>query len=270
MPLFGIVIPFRPLAESNNWIEESNLLNKTLHSVLNQTDPGFEVFVVYTELPEVQISDPRIHLIPFPYGYIPFDKVPNNQKLLNQFKSEKLVVRRWDKGRKISYGSLKAKEAGCTYIMNLDADDRVSKHLISYMRLHAKDGKTDGWFVHKGYLYGKDAGFLIRVPRHMNYVNGSTHILRSDLVTIPDFTSEDWIHFNLFTDHGWIRTRMKDEFKAGLQAIPFPAIVYLVHGSNISKVRNNEFGFRLRSFAKRILRGVILSKKLKDEFYLYQ
>ena len=38
-----------------------------------------------------------------------------------KFKSEKKAVRRWDKARKLCYGSELAKQDGCNYIMALDS-----------------------------------------------------------------------------------------------------------------------------------------------------
>lgn len=266
--LFAIIIPFRPKAESTNWERENALLQQTIDSVLRQTYPGFTVFVLYTDAPTVFADDARIKYHPFPYGHQRYDEMSNREDLLEKFRSEKLVVQRWDKARKLCYGSKLAKEAGCTYIMALDADDLLSKRFLSFMATDAQTHARDGWYVEKGFLYREGSRFLMSVPRNMRYLNGSTHVLHADLVKVPDFSSLDWLDYNLFTDHGWIKDRLKESDGAVLSPIPFPALVYLLHRSNISDIEKREFGFSLKGIVKRILRGRLLTASLREEFHL--
>ncbi|HLP36083.1 glycosyltransferase family A protein [Lacibacter sp.] len=263
---FAIIIPFRPNAESVNWNKESALLQQTIQSVLRQTFTSFKVFVVYTDAPSVVIDDAKVEYHEFPYGYKSYLELENREDLLSKFKSEKMVTRRWDKARKLCYGSKLAKDAGCDYIMALDADDLLSNRFLAYMAKDAQKDKRKGWFVEKGYLYRENSNYLVKVPKNMRFLNGSTHILHSDLVKIPDFASLDWLDYNLFTDHGWIKHRLEEYYGALLYPIPFPALVYVVHRSNISQVGKKEFGFNLKSIVKRILRGKLLTTSLREEF----
>lgn len=263
---FAIIIPFRPKTESINWESESALLQKTIRSVLQQTYKGIEVFVVFNDEPLHQIADDRVHYVQFPYGHESYDKISIKNELLQKFKSEKMVVRRWDKARKLSYGSKLAKEQGYHYIMALDADDLLSKHFFASLVAESNNGQCPGWYMHKGYIHKPGTGYLLLVPKLMRFLNGSTHVLRSDLVSIPDFNSTNWLDYSLFTDHGWVKDRLKKYLNVDLLPIRQPMLVYVVHGSNISKVHAKEYGLSIKNIIKRILRGRLLTRKRKEEF----
>jgi hypothetical protein len=266
MTQFAFIIPLRPKAESADWQGDKVLLNRTIESVLRQTYTNLRIYVLYTDAPDVQIADPRLVYVEFPFGYQTWDDLKNKEELFSKFKSKQKAVRRWDKARKLCYGSKLAKEAGCNYIMALDSDDLLSKHFLAYLFSTTDANNCRGWYLDKGYLYKEGADFLISVPRYMCGLNGSTHMLHNDLVKIPDFNSLDWNDYNLFTDHGWIRGRMKKYYDAELIPVPKAMLVYVVHGSNMSQVYQKEFGFNLKAIVKRILRGVKLTADLKEEF----
>lgn len=266
---FSIIIPFRPKSESVNWENESALLQKTIRSVLQQTYSGVNVFVIYNDEPVNQLVDDRVQYNQFPYGHQSYDEMENREDLLEKFKSEKMVVRRWDKARKLSYGSKLAKEQGYHYIMALDADDLLSKHFFASLIAESNNGQCPGWYMHKGFIYKPGTGYLMLVPKLMRFLNGSTHVLRSDLVTIPDFTSTNWLDYSLFTDHGWIKDRLKQYLNVDLLPIRQPMLVYVVHGSNISKVHAKEYGLSIKNIIKRILRGRLLTNKRREEFNIH-
>lgn len=261
----AVIIPFRSASSSKDWVAESAILKRTVQSVLNQTYGHFKVFIIYTDAPLDQVKDARVEYVQIPYPFQDLDQIDHRDELMKLFKSEKLVVARWDKGKKISYGSKLAKEAGCDYLMSLDSDDLLSNKLFAYCVSEASKKKCSGWYAEKGYIYQDGSNYLIRVPKLMRYINGSSHILKSEFVEIPDFVSTKWEDYNLFTDHGWTKQRIKETYNEIIEPIPFPVITYVAHKSNISKI-NSEFGFQVRKIAKRIIRGVWLTRKLKAEF----
>lgn len=265
---FAVVIPFRPKTESSNWEQESRLLDQTVQSVLAQTYQHIKVFVVCTDVPFYQVADERVCYEHLPFPYQPFAAIPIHQELLQKFKSEKMVVRRWDKARKITWGCKLAKEEGFDYIMSLDADDLLSKHFFARLAAASEEGKCPGWYMHSGYLYKRGTKYLMLVPKLMRFLNGSTHVLRSDLIRIPDFDSVSWYDYSLFTDHGWIKERFKKYLQIDLQRIDEPMLVYVVHESNISKVHEKEYARTLKNFVKRILRGRLLTAARKAEFHI--
>ncbi|MFY7839493.1 MAG: hypothetical protein ACOVP7_04410, partial [Lacibacter sp.] len=264
---FALIIPFRPKSESQNWETENEILYQTVHSLLHQTYNHIHIYVVYTDKPTFEIADSRLTVVEFPYGFKPYEAIECREALMQRFKSEKLVVRRWDKGRKLSYGAMLAKQNGADYIMAFDSDDRISKYFFERLNQSAGNNKPAGWYIEKGFLFKEGTNYLLRVAKNMRSYNGSTHVLRNDLVPIPDFNSLDWDDFNLFTDHGWIKDRMKDTYGAELQPVTHYSLVYVVHGSNMSKI-NSEFKFSLKNAAKRIVRGVWLNNDLRREFFL--
>ncbi|MBS4065368.1 MAG: glycosyltransferase [Chitinophagaceae bacterium] len=268
MTRFAIIIPFRPIAESVNWEGECTLLRKSIESILQQTYAHFYIIVVHTEEPLYKINDPRVEYHALPYGYQAYEMIPNTEDLLRRFKSQKMVVRRWDKARKLCYASKIAKEKNCHYIMAMDADDRISNQLLGWLAANSDRNYCDGWYVDKGYIHKDGTDYMIRFPQNMQQYNGSTHILRADLVTIPDFHSIDWLDYSLFTDHGWIKDRVKEQFGAVLEPIPFYSLVYLVHESNISQILQKAYGSNLKAVIKRLLRSVKLSVDLRNEFGL--
>ena len=265
---FGFIIPFRPKSESNDWDEDNALLERTVSSVLRQTYPHLQVYVLYTDAPNKQLTDERLTYTAFPYGHQSWDELQNRNDLLLQFKSETKAIRRWDKARKLCYGSKLAKEESCDYIMALDSDDLLSKHFLSYLVAKSQNKTCAGWYMEKGYLYKQGAGFLVRVPHYMFGLNGSTHVVRADLVEIPDFSSLHWIDYSLFTDHGWVKERIGKYYNEMLEPVSRMMLVYVVHRSNMSKVDQKEYGFHLKAIVKRIFRSVALTKKLREEFNL--
>lgn len=101
-------------------------------------------------------------------------------------------------------------------------------------------------------------------------LNGSTHMLSADLVTIPSFNSLDWQDYNLFTDHSWLRERIRISYGYRLEPVPKPMHVYVVHDSNMSIIAQKEYSFTLKSIVKRLLRSVFITQKLRKEFYLVE
>lgn len=266
MTRFAIIIPFRPKAESVHWERECMLLQKSIESILQQTYAHFRVIVVHTEEPLYRIEDARVEYHTFPYGFQSYEMISNKEDLFRRFKSQKMVVRRWDKARKLCYASKIAKENNSHYIMAMDADDRISNQLLEWLAANSDRNYCDGWYVDKGYIHKEGTNYLIRFPRQMRQYNGSTHILRADLVTIPDFQSDDWLDYSLFTDHGWIKDRVKEQFGAVLEPVPFYSLLYFVHDSNISQIHQKQYSLNFKTLLKRMLRRVPLTVALRQEF----
>jgi hypothetical protein len=268
IPTVGFVIPMKPKHKSNDWDSDCAVLEKTLESILNQTSPHYRVYVVYHDLPLFLKEDLRITYVPLPFAFSEFEQIPHSEYLLKRFKTEKMAVRRWDKGRKVTYGSSLAVADQCSYIMSLDADDRVSKYLVRHIEDHSDHCKKPGWMIDKGYVYKEGTSYLIRVPEKLYMINGSSAIIKADLIRIPDFSSTSYLDYNFFTDHGWVYERLKDEMGVTLEFLQFPAIAYIVHSNNVSHVDDFMYGFSFRKLMKRILRGVRLTPQLQDEFTL--
>ena len=125
-----------------------------------------------------------------------------------------------------------------------------------------------GFYIEKGYLFKNGSGSLIKINEGMQNYNGSTHILRADLVKIPDFTKGVWIDYNLFTSHGWIISRIKELYGLDMKPIPFPAVIYVAHDNNISKVNPTTLWEGVKYFFKMLLNGKKITEEIKKEFSL--
>lgn len=268
--MIGFVIPLKPKSQSKNWEKDCAMLNNTLASLLNQTNEHFKVFVVYTDAPDLNIQSSKLHFIQFPFPFIPFDSIPEAQEILPHFSFDKLMLeRRWDKSKKIFYGCKIAKEQGCNYLMSVDADDLLSNKLVEFVESRQTTNHVPGFYISKGYLlnYGKKR--MIKINEGMQNFNGSTHILSSEFVVIPDFEKGKWMDFNLFTSHGWVLHRLKEQYNIQLESIPFPAVVYVAHGGNISKVSMQKFTGKIKQLIKSFIRGQYINSAIKKEFAVY-
>jgi hypothetical protein len=263
--MVGFVIPFKPFIKTRDWIKENSLLQRTIISLLNQKNEKFRIFVIYTDLPSVEIVDRRVILIKSPFEFLAYSEIPNCSTLVKKFPNEQWLEGLWDKSRKVCYGCLLAKELGCNYIMAVDSDDLVSNKLVGFVESNNMNGEVAGWYVNKGYVYEDGAFYLMRSYK-MNFINASTHIIRSDLVRTPDFNSTGWEDYSLFTDHGYLKDRIKHNYNEHLKPLPFFAVIYIAHANNMSDVSKNlaEIGFK--NILKKAIYGTLVNKKIQREF----
>ncbi|MEO9145212.1 MAG: hypothetical protein ABI237_06600 [Ginsengibacter sp.] len=265
--MIAFILPLKPKLQSNNWQKDCVLLEATIRSLLNQEEGSYKIFVVFSDDPQINISSDRLSFIQFPFPFMNTSEINEAKNILPYFGNDTVMLeRRWDKSRKIFYGCKMAKEAGCTYLMSVDADDLVSNKLTKYIEQRLKEKELPGFYIDKGFLYNYGNKRMIRIEKDMQNFNGSTHIIKSDFVLIPDFENGKWMDYNLFTSHGWIRQRLKDTHGIELEAIPFPAIIYVAHGGNISNVSRLNFMEKLKHFIKLILRSRKVDETIKKEF----
>lgn len=265
--MLAFIISLKPKSQSKNWERECDLLKQTLQSLLNQTSSNYKVFVIFSDDPQLQNLSDKVMFIKFPLHFYSVEEIPESTILLPDFGNNKtLLERRWDNTKKKVYGCKIAKEQGCTYIMAVDSDDLMSNKLVAYIDERISQKDIPGFFIPKGFLihYGKKR--MIKINKGMENFNGSTHIIKSDFVSVPDVYTGKWIDCNLFTSHGWIRSRLKKQYDIELEAIPFPAVVYVAHGGNISNVSHQKFKQKLKHLIKLIIRGQFVNRHLREEF----
>jgi len=95
-----------------------------------------------------------------------------------------------------------AKELGCKYLMAVDSDDLVSNQLADYVNGNLSQ-RAAGWRFLNGYMY--EEGSKIILKNHEIWgINGSTHVIRADLVDIPDLkTNYNLFDYSLFEGHAY-------------------------------------------------------------------
>jgi len=264
--MLGFIIPFKRKTDSNWEIECFNLKN-TLNSVINQIDKNYKVFVVYSDIPDINFSHNSVEFIKFPYEFKSTAEITKLEKILNPDFNEGISDKVYDHGKRLLYGSYIAKEKGCEFIMPVDADDFVSNKLSNWVNLNKNS--CLGWYVDKGFIKFGKSKVLIKVKKNMNLINGSTHIIHVDL--LPDKLIEN-INPSLmcfFSSHGYLTTRLKHLNNIDLIPIPFYAVMYFIHGKNWLAHDNLVVNKQIRNFFKKILRGKYLTSSIKKEFGIH-
>lgn len=266
--MMSFVIPFRSKSSSANWPYHSALLYRTIKSVLNQSDNKFKVIVVYTDYPERVIEHENLTWLHFPFPFLTIREINDYESYAKQyFAKEKYAEYAMDQARKSIYGSKLAKEMGCKYIMSVDADDLVSNKIAQFVnKFESKE--NPGWFVNKGYVHLDGKNYVYRYPKNLNQFCGSTYIVRSDLVSIPDFRSRNLLEYNFFSSHAWLKNRLRDYKNAILKPLPFYAIIYILNTGSWMDYGKGFEGARFKKWAKLFLYGQFIEKRLRREFMI--
>lgn len=262
--MVGFVIPFKSKAKSKNWQKDCLLLKRTLESVLNQTDTNFRCYVVYTNLPELRPEDEKVTWLQFPFSFLESHQIADEEK----YKGWTHLPFFFDQGRKALYGAMAGKMDGCNYIMMLDADDLLACKLTEYVNSQEKE-KNCGFYVEKGYLYTEKCSLMIKVPRQMNAICGSVNIIRADVIPNIDFSVETYENYSFFSAHAYMKTRIQYINGQIIKPLPFYSLIYVIHTNNQVASKKILTGTGLRSLAKKIVRGKLVTSRLRKEFGLF-
>jgi hypothetical protein len=263
--MLGFVVPIKPQSVSKDWQQDNRMLERTVRSICGQISDRFMLVIVHHEKPEINFQHPAINYLPFPLPSICIDQFEDKEVALRDYGAD-YAEKMMDKSRKTLYGAQTAMERGCDYIMAVDSDDLVSNRLARYVCEH-RGSCVAGWRITKGYLYQEGSPLVLRQPNIQN-INGSTHIIRKDLVKIPDFGSTKIVDFNLFEAHGSAWGRLRDIHHALLLDYPCPGVIYVMHKNNFSDVLSIVNKNLLKTVYMNVFRGQLLTKKIRKEFGL--
>lgn len=265
--MLGFVIPIKPKQYSRNWDLDNQLLERTIRSIFGQQQKNFKVVIVYNDRPEIKFSDSALYYEHYPYGDFSVAQIEDwndRQKWYSPAYAERMM----DKGRKIMLGCKLGKELGCTYLMAVDSDDLVSNKLAEFVDVN-QQRKSAGWRFVDGYMY-VDGSKIVMKNHQIWGINGSTHIIREDLVVVPDLeTNYKLFDSSLFEGHAYALQRIKDFHNETLEFLPFYGVIYTIHKNNHSKVRDIISAVTPRQVMKKIIRGKLLTNKIRNEFGLY-
>ena len=267
--MLGIVIPLKPRNNSKNWEYDSLLFERTLNSVCGQLDSSFMVFVVHNEKPLIECKHTSVKYLFFDLPYINATEIHDFDDYVSLYYKPHYAEIMMDKSRKIMFGFKEAKKYRCTYLMSLDSDDLISNRLSMFVNQNSNALRVNGWRLRLGYVY-REGDFLMIKSRNIQIINGSTHIVRSDLVEIPDFSSKKLWDYNLFESHGYTYQRLIDFGGNKLSDCDFFSVIYVVHEINSSQVKLTFFGNLLKRVAKYMLSGSLVSQNIKSEFGIYK
>ncbi|MGN6296288.1 MAG: hypothetical protein ACTHM7_05860 [Ginsengibacter sp.] len=265
--MLAFVVPIKSKAVCKDWDYELKLLERTARSICNQTNRYFKMIIVHNEKPKINFNHENIIYVDFPYPFVTADKIEDFDSYVQKYYNKEYSEKMLDKGKKISFGCKIAQQYNCSYIMAVDSDDLVSNKLAEYVNQQGSDNA--GWRIRKGFVY-EEGNFHVTKNKRIFGINGSTHIISSKIITIPDFERNIFWNFNLFEAHGYTRQRLKDYNKVELQEIDFYGIIYVVHKNNYSNIRKITSDLTLKNVVKKIIRGKLITKELSLEFGLYK
>tara|TARA_B100002019_G_C21195493_1_gene561173 strand:- start:66 stop:878 length:813 start_codon:yes stop_codon:yes gene_type:complete len=214
------------------------ILENTLVSIYNQTDKNFEVIVVSNKTLTKFDNNHQIGEVKFiEVDWNPPAK-PNKWQVNNHISEQRGWENvRLDKGTKFLYGisSIKQIKTENHYVMLVDADDFIHKHLATYIN----SSSADLLRICKGFQLGiknkykyHDSGFynicgtcnvhkLDILKKYLNLENIKNNLSQSDIISLTDdyflkkVLGGHKYSYNFFTKRGY-----KPE------SVPFPAVVY--------------------------------------------
>ena len=149
----------------------------TLGSILNQDDTDIRVVVVVNEPPDCLLpDDPRITVVKV--GFPPATTLGRPS----------LAGIEADKGAKLGVGSSVAMQDRPTHLMFVDSDDFIHRGIAG---LAAENPDQAGWFADAGYFHRRGSRSMRLIPHGFHQVNGSSHVMRSDILAVPDDIEPD-------------------------------------------------------------------------------
>lgn len=240
------IIPLKSAKVSNSWERVTQLFERCIKSVCNQTSPNFRVIVVCHEKPKIEFTHPHI-------TYITVDFSPPNE-------TNPVAKGDTDKGRKILKGLVYARQFSPTHTMTVDADDCVSKNLAKYIQQHPD---SNGWFINKGYKYQEGSNYIYIKRSNFYKMCGSCNIIRYDLNYLPETAeyNRGYGYYRYYIDHAKVRDILNNKAKA-IKSLPFPGAVYILDtGENLF---DNSKRLKFSIFNRKLL-----NQSVKDEFGLY-
>jgi hypothetical protein len=267
--MLGFVIALKGKAKSKNWSIDSQLVKRTIFSLLNQEDKNLRIYIAYTDLPENPVENERVVWIKFPYPFAEMDDIQDREVFLTRYTLGSYLPGFYDQGKKSLFAASYARKEGCRYVMSVDYDDLLSCKLSGFV--NSADPETNyGWYMNKGFIYKEGSKYLLKVPERINDRCGSANIIRIDYVPNPDFSSMKYQDFKFFPTHNFIPEWLKIDHNIDILPLPFYGLIYLVHNTNFYNSKTRLQGNKLKSLLKSVIRGKLVTSGIRKEFGLYK
>ncbi|MEL7069110.1 MAG: glycosyltransferase family A protein [Cyanobacteria bacterium J06581_3] len=211
------IVPLKSKKISKNWGKVSQLLERTLKSVCNQTSDNFRVVIVCHERPDIAFEHPRA-------SYVDVNFAPPNWSG-NAKRQEDYQEIRLDKSRKLWFGLIHAQRFNPRYIMFVDADDCISNRIADFV---SENSEEDGWLVCSGYEYQDGSQRIFCRNKHFNQRCGSSHIIRYEFLSHKKMKFEEvtWEYLR----HQTIENMYK-RFNKRFECLPFRGAVYITENA---------------------------------------
>lgn len=240
------IIPLKSKQVSVDWPIVCQLFSNTLESIYNQTDPDFKIIAVGHEIPEPKHQrDDRLSFVSVDYPPPP----PNNYGLGMD-----------DKWMKLRHAMVKARALQPDFIMFVDADDLVSRHLVAHTQSHPG---SNGWIIRNGYRYAQGSNWIEHTQK---FDCGTNAIISAKSIVYPSNVSDEERERCILLTHGHtVICKHMAQRGTPLEHLPFPGAAYIFsHGDNATDIGYG-LKFRWKYYLKRIHRMRYLSKKIKAD-----
>lgn len=214
--MFFFTSPFRSRQTTSDWRHACWLLENTLRSILNQTDGEFRVLIACHEIPDIEgADDVRVSFHQVAY------EVPTTLDGMRQ-----------DKQHKRRFLAKLVREAGGGYLMHVDADDLVSRHLVAHVR---RSREKNGYIINNGIEFDLHT----KKTFHCSYFDqtcGTCAIINFTPDDLPrDVDGDESCRYFRFGGHHLWRAAAEYEGRP-LAELGFPGAMYVLnHGQNLSK-----------------------------------
>ena len=261
--MIGFVIPVAPKDKTSNWSKSTELLRRTISSILNQSSSNFRIYVVFEDRPEIDFSSEKIIQIQLNLkGQKASHMSDYHTHVRKHFKLgyEDIML---NKGIKLTRGCAEAKNNRCTHVMCVDSDDLIADDIAAFVE---KNPLEYGWYIDRGYTWNEGRSFLLR-HNSLTGINGSTHIIRTDLIPC-DFHSKFFYDYTLFESHGYTKKRLFRENGVNLKPFSTRGVIVVKHNGNASNDYFKSPTNILKNAVKFILYQSFFGKSLRRKFGL--
>lgn len=107
---------------------------------------------------------------------------------------------------------------------------------------------------------------MVTEKKDIDNINGTTHVIREDIIPMPDMKSKTFFDFSFFEAHGYLGQRLQRAKGVQLHPLPFFGVIYTVHKNNTSSISEILSFTKLRTVLKYLLCGRRLTRSIRDEF----
>ena len=214
--MLGIITCLRARALAHNWDLHVWLLQRTLDSMLAQTNSDFQIIAVCHEIPDLpHLNHSAVHFLTVDF--------PLPERTFEDMCADKVL--------KLTAGIDFAIAAGCNYVMFADGDDLINRHLSE---LVVTNNGKNGWYcrIEHFYRYG---GRWVRKYVLPGMEAGPCVIVASDLLRFAPDPRYRGQRVNTLAAAGHTEYRkLMNEEGTPLTPLPFPGSVVIVHDDSTS------------------------------------
>lgn len=168
--MLNFIMPLKSPAVCRDWARVSQLAERSMRSVCQQTQGDFRLVLVCNQRPATDFTHPALTVIEEDF---PIPGAAGEERMA-------------DKSRKVWRGLAAIRGDGPSHVMFVDADDCVSRRLAA---LVAANPEANGWYFETGYVHDHGSRWVLR-KSNFHLMCGSSHILRVRPEELPRSSAE--------------------------------------------------------------------------------